>query len=198
LFIQDDQNSAKKLTAKKVTMIQGDAKIPEPIFKQIGTGVWGVFSVTSPGKDEEKQAKPLIDASVTNGVQHFVFTSVDRGGPAKSENNPTYVPHFITKYNIENHLKEKAAASPQTMAWTILRPVAFFDNLTPDFQGKSFSQIMKQMEPTRINMIGTKDIGRVAAQAFPDPKITSSKLHFGWRHHGLCNEEQDLQRASRA
>jgi uncharacterized protein YbjT (DUF2867 family) len=57
-------NSAKKLTAKKVTMIQGDAKIPEPIFKQVGSGVWGVFSVNSPGKDEEEQAIPLIDASV--------------------------------------------------------------------------------------------------------------------------------------
>jgi len=170
-------NSAKKLTAKKVTMIQGDAKIPEPIFKQVGSGVWGVFSVTSPGKDEEEQAIPLIDASVTNGVQHFVFTSVDRGGPAKSESDPTYVPHFITKYNIEKHLKEKAATSPQKMAWTILRPVAFFDNLTPNFQGTSFSRIMKQMEPTRINMVSTKDIGRVAAQAFLDPENNKFKAY---------------------
>jgi len=170
-------NSAKKLTARKVVMIEGDTKNPVPVFDKIGTGVWGVFSVTIPGKDEEEQAKPLIDAAVANGVQHFVFTSVDRGGPAKSESDATYVPHFITKFNIEKHLKAKAAASPQKMGWTILRPVAFFDNLTPDFQGKSFSRIMKQMEPTRLNMIGTKDIGRVAAQAFLDPENNRSKAY---------------------
>lgn len=170
-------NSAKKLTAKNVTMIEGNTKNPVPIFEKIGTGVWGVFSVTTPGKDEEEQAKPLIDAAVANWVQHFVFTSVDRGGPAKSENDATYIPHFITKFNIEKHLKAKAAASPQKMTWTILRPVAFFDNLTPDFQGKSFSRIMKQMEPTRINMIGTKDIGRVAAQAFLDPENNQFKAY---------------------
>jgi uncharacterized protein YbjT (DUF2867 family) len=170
-------NSAKKLNAKKITMIEGETTNPGPIFEKIGKGVWGVFSVTIPGKNEEEQAKPLIDAAVANGVQYFVFTSVDRGGPSKSESDATYVPHFITKFNIEKHLKEKAAASPQKMAWTILRPVAFFDNLTPDFQGKSFSRIMKQMEPTRINMIGTKDIGRVAAQAFLDPENNQYKAY---------------------
>jgi len=134
-----------------------------------------VFSLTTPGKDEEEQAKPLVHAAVASGVQHFVFTSVDRGGPSKSENDATYVPHFTTKFNIEKYLKEKAATSPQRMTWTILRPVAFFDNLTPDFQGKSLSRIKKQMEP--VNIIGTRDIGRVAAQAFLDPENNQFKTH---------------------
>jgi uncharacterized protein YbjT (DUF2867 family) len=61
------------------------------------------------------------------------------------------------------------------MTWTILRPVAFYDNLTPDFLGKSFAQMIKQMEGTKLNMIGTKDIGKVAAQAFQEPEKYSNK-----------------------
>jgi uncharacterized protein YbjT (DUF2867 family) len=87
------------------------------------------------GKNEEAQGKALVDAALKNGVAHFVFSSVDRGG-AHSDNDPTIVPHFITKYNIEQHLFAKAQNS--NMTWTVFRPVAFYDNLTPDFFGKVF------------------------------------------------------------
>jgi uncharacterized protein YbjT (DUF2867 family) len=128
-----------------------------------------------PGRNEEEQAKPLIDAAVANGVQHFVFTSAYRGGPSKSDNDPTPVPHFITKFNIEKHLNEKAASSPQHMTWTILRPAAFYDNLTPDFMGKSFAQMIRQMDGGKLNMIGTKDIGKEAAEAFQNPEKYMNK-----------------------
>jgi uncharacterized protein YbjT (DUF2867 family) len=49
-------NSAKKLTTKKVAMIQGDAKIAEPIFKQVGTGVWA-YSL-SLARAKTKRSRP--------------------------------------------------------------------------------------------------------------------------------------------
>jgi uncharacterized protein YbjT (DUF2867 family) len=74
--------------------------------------IWGVFSVQvsfGPGATSERevaQGCALIDAAVEHSVQHFVYSSVERGGDEPSWDNPTTVPHFQTKYRIEQHLKE--------------------------------------------------------------------------------------------
>jgi hypothetical protein len=55
------------------------------------------------------------------------------------------------------------------MTWTILRPVAFFDNLTPDFFGKVFtaSWLMRLgKQEKKLQVIATSDVGSFAAQAF--------------------------------
>jgi nucleoside-diphosphate-sugar epimerase len=66
----------------------------------------------------------MVDGALAAGVKFFVYTSVERGGNDKSYDNPTNVPHFISKHNIEHHLVENAG---DKMQWTILRPVAFMD-----------------------------------------------------------------------
>jgi hypothetical protein len=73
---------------------------------------------------EETQGKALVDGALAADVKFFVYSSVDRGGDDKSYENPTTVPHFTNKHNIEHHLVEKAG---DKMQWTILRPVAFTD-----------------------------------------------------------------------
>lgn len=155
---------SRTLASQNVTMIQGDTTRPSDIFARLPP-IWGVFSVTLPGQNEEAQAIPLIDESIKHGVKHFVFTSADRGNE-KSDEDPTTVPHFITKFNIEKHLKAEAAKDKGGMTWTILRPVAFFDNLTPDLIGKAFARMVQQMEGVKLAMVGTKNIGRVAATVF--------------------------------
>ena len=63
-----------------------------------------VFSI-----DQAKAASQgwgYIDAAIKNDVQHFVYSSVDRGGDASAP-TPTNVPHFILKHNIEQHLFNK-------------------------------------------------------------------------------------------
>ncbi|KAE9363361.1 NAD(P)-binding protein [Stipitochalara longipes BDJ] len=164
--------SALRLAKQNVTIIEGDVTKPSLVFEKIGK-VWGVFSVTTVGADEEEQAKPLIDAAIANGAQFFVYSSVHRG--INSETDPTYVPHFITKYNVEKHLVEKAAQSPQKMGWTILRPTGFMDNLTPDFGGKSFARMVQQMGTTRLKMVCTTDIGKAAAYALDNPEKCNGK-----------------------
>ena len=172
-------NSAKALAARpRISLVEGNLDDPEPVFKQLGP-VWGVFLVTLPmgngqnADSEETQGKALVDAAVKNNVKHFVFSSVDRGGPELSDNESTNVPHFVSKYRIEKRLIEKATVSPQGMGYTILRPTAFFDNLTPDFMGKGFAAMWKGMGEKKLQFISTRDVGRYAAFAFED----SEKYH---------------------
>ncbi|KAF1830720.1 NAD(P)-binding protein [Decorospora gaudefroyi] len=164
--------SAQKLLKKSPTikLLTGDLDACDQVFTNAKEAtklpIWGVFSVQfAMGKNEEPQGKALVDASLKHGVQHFVYSSVDRGGP-NSDTNPTVVPHFITKHNIEQHLFAKAKGS--NMTWTVLRPVAFSDNLTPDFMGKVFvtAWALKLKRDQKLQLIATSDIGFFAAQAF--------------------------------
>lgn len=104
-----------------------------------------------------------------NNVQLFVYTSVDRGGDA-SFDNPTPIPHFITKHNIEHHLVQKTANAENSMSWTILRPTAFLDNFTPDFFGKVFTTCWKvAVKEKPLQLISVRDIGHFGAQSFLNP-----------------------------
>ncbi len=127
--------SALKLAKKSdnIKLVEGNLDNVSGIFesasKVTSEPVWGAFSVQVPfgngatAVTEEIQGKALVDEAVKRGVKHFVYTSADRHGD-KSSSNPTNVPHFISKHNIEQHLVKKT--SDGKMTWTILRPVAFF------------------------------------------------------------------------
>ncbi len=119
-------------------------------------------------ESEERQGKALVDAAIKNGVKHFVYSSVDRGGP-RSDNDATIVPHFASKHRVEQHLFSKTA--DRGMDWTVLRPVAFFENLEPGFVGKvfatSWASYLRPDQP--LQLIATSDIGFFAAEAFLKP-----------------------------
>jgi nucleoside-diphosphate-sugar epimerase len=122
-------------------------------------------------KMEETQGKALVDAALANKVKHFVYTSVDRNGD-RSIDNPTPVPHFISKHNIEKHLisQTSSASAVAAMRWTILRPVAFMDNVQPGFFGKFMSTAIRDVvSPRTLQMIDTEDVGFFAALAFTKP-----------------------------
>jgi hypothetical protein len=104
----------------------------------------------------------VVDAALKNGVSHFIYTSVQRG--VNSDTDPTNVPHFIAQFNIEQHLKTESKGT--AMSWTILRPVAFWDNLMPNFVGKVFtaSWLMRLgTQDKKLQLIATSDIGIFAA-----------------------------------
>jgi nucleoside-diphosphate-sugar epimerase len=132
--------SAKRIVERhpKVLLVQGDLNDVPSLFasakstlREAGNPeqIWGVYSVQismGPGvtmKNEVKQGSDLIDESIREGVSHFVYSSVDRGGNDHSFNNATPIPHFQTKLEIEKHLLEKAGKNGGKMGWTILRPV---------------------------------------------------------------------------
>ncbi|KZF25439.1 NAD(P)-binding protein [Xylona heveae TC161] len=169
-----------------IKLVEGDLNDPEAIFKAAARvtsqSVWGVYSVQSSvgsgGADvvgEERQGKGLVDSSIAHNVHQFVYSSVDRGGD-KSIENPTNIPHFITKHNIERHLLDKVKSSGTSMAYTILRPVCFMENYTPGFMGKTFATLWKvSVGDKKLQLISTADIGYFAAQAFIHPEQYHNK-----------------------
>lgn len=155
-----------------VRILEGNLSDSRSIFRDAKSltkdPIWGVFGVTTPmGGKEQEQGIALVDAALEAGAERFVFTSVERGG-----DHPTEVPHFITKHNIEEHMKKQAAEQGGKMAWTILRPVFFMDNLVPGAVGKIITTAWKiSLEKSKkpLQMISVADIGMVAAQAFLKP-----------------------------
>ncbi|KIX07841.1 uncharacterized protein Z518_02495 [Rhinocladiella mackenziei CBS 650.93] len=176
--------SAQKLAkmSPKIKLVSGNLDHPEDIFRtakrMASAPIWGVFSVqmTIGSKSEvteEDQGKALIDASLSNNVSHFIYSSVDRGGDI-SATNPTEIPHFRNKHSIEQHLFKTTKSSGMT--YTVLRPVAFFDNLALDFFGKVFTTSYKiALKEKPLQLIATRDIGSFAAQAFLHPDQWAGK-----------------------
>lgn len=208
-----DSAAAKKLAAKssKVTLLSGDMNDCPAIFAKAGGSnddgeLWGVFSVQLPAMGqknvaedvEEQQGMALVDAALAAGVKHFVYSSVDRGGD-NSIDDPTSVPHFISKHKIEHHLIE-AAKDPeknkQGMTYTILRPVAFFENLSPDFIGKGFAAMWQKLgRKTPLQLVATRDIGIIATLAFA--KIESDPDHYRNTGISLAGDELTQTDASK-
>ncbi|MEV5238112.1 NmrA/HSCARG family protein [Streptomyces cinnamoneus] len=121
-------------------------------------GADSLFAVTTPfGTDiatETRQGKALVDAAAAARLGHVVFTSAahaDRG---------TGVPHYESKYAIEQHLR--AAGVP----WTVIAPVAFMDNYASGWtldglRDGTFAWPMPTGCP--LTLIPAADIGAFAA-----------------------------------
>lgn len=180
-----------------VEPVQGDSSNPKPIFESRPKGsISSIFVVTTPPMGgskitEEQQAIPLIDAAVEHGVQHIVFSSVDRGGDEKSWTNPTNIQHFLEKHNIEIYLRDKAEKDKGKFTWTILRPVAFMDNWAPGFSASGFTSMWANaLRPTtKLQLVSVVDIGKFAAKALMEP------TEWAGRVVGLAGDELTLDEA---
>ncbi|KAI8960411.1 NAD(P)-binding protein [Daldinia sp. FL1419] len=190
--------SAKQLAQKSssIKLVQGNLDNVPSLFQEArkicSQPIWGVYSVQiSMGKGvtlegEVAQGKALIDESIKAGIRHFVYSSVERGGDEASWNNPTPIPHFQSKYRIERHLRDATGPGKPgaSMGWTILRPVAFMDNLAPGFPTKVFmAALHNHLGGKRMQWIATSDIGVFAAKVFADPE------RWNRRAVGLAGDE---------
>lgn len=154
--------SAQGLGRRGVTLVKGDLDDAASVERAM-QGVYGVYSVQTPleggPEREEKQGKMVADAASKAGVKHFVYSSV-----AGSDRH-SGVPHFESKGRVEQHIAQLGLPA------TILRPVLFMDN----FNTFQFRTIMLAMfrtyvaEDSKVQMVATADIGRLAAEAFNDP-----------------------------
>ncbi|EMC96959.1 hypothetical protein BAUCODRAFT_138352 [Baudoinia panamericana UAMH 10762] len=153
-------------TKPNVHVIQGSFDQPGDIFKQVQKP-WGLFLMTMPMNPvkEEQEGKAMARAALEAGVKHIIFTATDRGGQEKSEQNPTDIAHFRSKFEIEREIAAQVKKYDAT--YTFLRPVAFFENLAPGFIGKAFVSIWRLNGADRkLQMISTSDIGRIGTEAF--------------------------------
>ncbi|EGU79149.1 hypothetical protein FOQG_05658 [Fusarium oxysporum f. sp. raphani 54005] len=191
--------SAQKLLKKSsnIKLVQGDLSDAATIFKNASEvtkqPIWGVFSVQSPmGQGdgaEVAQGKGLVDAALDAGVKFFVYTSVDRHGE-DSLHNPTQVPHFITKHEIEKHLISRTTGTD--MQWFIIRPVAFMENLTDNFLGRSFVTAWKLVVKNKpLQLVTVTDVGVAGAQAFLKPE------KYAGRAVSLAGDELTLEEFER-
>ena len=171
-----DAASAKSLAAKSpaIKLIPGDLKDAKAIFRALPSKPWGVFAVTMVGKNEETQGKALVVESVKAGVSRLVFSSVDRGSE-NGGNNRTEVPHFSTKHEIEQDIKQAASESSGKLSYTILRPVFFLDNLEWGFIGKLVATAWRDHVGKSLQVIDTKDIGVFGANSFLNPNAPEYK-----------------------
>ncbi|MEJ7608553.1 MAG: NmrA/HSCARG family protein [Bryobacteraceae bacterium] len=82
--------------------------------------VYGVFAVQTPSESgveaEVRQGVALIDAAHSSEISHFIYSSVG------SADQNTGIPHFDSKWKIEEHLRGTG------MPYTIVRPVYFMEN----------------------------------------------------------------------
>ncbi|ETN41653.1 uncharacterized protein HMPREF1541_03589 [Cyphellophora europaea CBS 101466] len=182
-------SSAKRLLASatsvapstlSLTLLQGDLDDSTKIFTSAASQFnnphpfHGVFSVQVPLNPtrEEAQGKALIDAAARFGVRHFVYTSADRGGQQRSDADPSPVRHFASKFRIEEHLKRVATAEASGMAWTIIRPVAFMENLSDDFLGRAFVAMwrLNGLDDRPLQLVSASDVGVAAADALRSPQ----------------------------
>ncbi|KAK3693152.1 hypothetical protein B0T22DRAFT_373007 [Podospora appendiculata] len=200
--------SAQRLASKSpsIKLVQGNLDDVPALFEEArrvnnNQTIWGVYSVQvslGPGvtvEGEVAQGKALVDGALTAGVKHFVYSSVERGGDKASWDNPTPIPHFQSKHQIEHHLRSAASTSSTDMGWTILRPVAFMDNLAPGFQTKVFLAALRNYlgDTTKpLQWIATDDIGVFAAKAFANPS------EWDGRAIGLAGDELTIEEMSRA
>jgi uncharacterized protein YbjT (DUF2867 family) len=149
---------ARKLTGSGTEVVRGDMEDFDSLRRAVD-GVHGVFAMATPyekGPEAEvREGKALIDAAKRAGVNHFVYSSVgsaDRG---------TGLPHFDSKYQIEEHLRVSG------LPFTILRPVYFMENWEAMRQQIEQGVLAQPLRPeTRLQMIAVSDIGAFATLAF--------------------------------
>ncbi|KAK3358483.1 NmrA-like family protein [Lasiosphaeria ovina] len=158
----------------KIKLLQGDLLSPAALFQTAQqltkSPIWGVFGVqVAIGSGSEvAEGKGLVDAALAAGVSLFVYTSVDRHGESDSFTNPTPIPHFAAKHAIEHYLVDNAPS--KNMSWTILRPVAFMENLTDNYFGRVFIKSWDMVVRDKpLQLVAVSDIGFFAGEAFLKP-----------------------------
>lgn len=156
------QPAAKALAQQGAEIVQGDLDDASALKRALD-GVYGVFSVQNfmeAGYEGEiRQGKALADAAKAAGVRHFVYSSV------VSADRKTGLPHFESKWQIEQHLKQIGIPA------TILRPAFFMENWR-SFVGEQILQgtLSLPLDPqTPLQQIHVDDIGAIAAVAFENP-----------------------------
>ena len=153
---------AKALSELGIEVVKGDFEDAASLDRAM-VGVHGAFAVQNfweHGYEAEvRQGKSYADAAKRANVQHFVFSSV------ASANRNTGIPHFDSKFEIENHIRRIE------LPHTILRPVGFMESWEYSREAILAGTAREPLSPdTRMQEISVRDIGRFAAEAFDNPK----------------------------
>lgn len=154
-------DKAKEMATLGVKMVKGDFDDPASLRAAMD-GAYGVFAVTDfweHGYQKEiEQGRNLIDAALETDIKHFVFTSVE------SANVYTGIPHFETKGQIENYLRDSG------LPYSIVRPVEFMDNVLSYRKSILAGTYYDPRDSGKTHQwIAASDIGFIVGDAFSKP-----------------------------
>lgn len=175
--------NAQNLLKQNAELVKGNLNDLKT-FRNHLKDVDGIFSVQTfeNGVDKEiRQGIDLANLGKEYGINHFLYSSV------AGANLNTGIPHFESKYKIENHIKQLG------LPYTIIRPNSLFENfLIPEvksriLKGKLASPINKNKVQQFISAI---DIGQISASIF------QNKDKYLGKTITLGSEEMDMQQVA--
>ena len=155
-----DSAKARELANAGVTLIRASLEDTAALTKAL-EGATSLFAMTTPFEGgtqaETRQGISAADAAKAAGV-HLVFTS------AGSANRQTSIPHFDSKYEVEEHIAKIAVRA------TVLAPVYFMENLYFGKEQLAKGIYATPLSPARgLAQVAVADIGAVAVRLFEDP-----------------------------
>ncbi len=178
-----DSANAQKLKNHGIEIVKGDLNRPET-YRDHLKDVDGIFSVQTfiNGVDYEiKQGIQLANLAKEYPVRHFVYTS------AVGADLKTGVPHWESKYKIENHIK--AIGIPHT----IIRPCSFYENfLIPQIKSRLLKgKFVVPLDKKVIQQfVSGEDVGKLSAIIFKNPNLHLSRTIT------LAAEEMDQEQVA--
>src|SRR5215210_6848784 len=145
---------AQALADRGAEVVQGDMEDRSSMERAL-EGAYGVFSVQNfweTGYDGEvQQGKTVADTAKAAGVEHLVYSSVG------SAHRQTGIPHFESKWEIEEHVREIG------LPYTILRPVFIMQNwemMREHVLGGTLAQPLDPDKP--FQQVAVEDVGAFA------------------------------------
>lgn len=185
-----EKPSSWALAQKGAKLVEGDLDDPASLRRALD-GAWGVFSVQTFAEagceGEIRQGKSVVDAAKAAGVQHLVYSSV------VSADRNTGLPHFESKWQIEQHLAQSG------LAYTILRPAFFMQNWYNYLRDPILSGTLPlPLKPqTQLQQVSTEDIGSFAVMAFQNPdKWRGKTIELAGDELSMQRVAEQLSRAS--
>jgi len=165
---------AKQLANAGVTLVRASLE-DTAALRQALAGASSLFAMTTPFEEgtraETRQGISAADAAKAAGV-HLVFTSVG------SANRQTGVPHFDSKYEVEQYIARIGVAA------TVLAPVYFMENLYFGSEQIAQGVYATPLPPDRaLAQVALEDIGAVAVRILEAPE------RFEGRRFDLASDE---------
>ncbi len=142
---------------------------------------------------EVEQGETFIKAAKQANVRYIVFNSVGSADRAPS------VPHFHSKYQIEQILKKEYPGTSST----IVRPVAFFDNFPVQKGGGGVPLYMALgvfaggLKGQKLHFIAVKDIGIVSAKALlQEDELKGQTIELSGDHKTIDEIQESIGRVT--
>jgi len=159
---------AKEFSSKGAEICKGDLKQKDTVESAM-KGCHSVFMCLEPwelgGVEEETRiGKEIIDMALRHKIEHMVYSSV------ASSQDKTGIPHFESKWKIEQHLTNSG------LAYTIIKPVFFMENMMGYKESIDKGMLQMPLKPsTRLQMVACSDIGYFSMCALNNRKEWEGK-----------------------